>query len=213
MFSTYYFHYDRLGSVVELTDSSKTEKNSYRYYAFGSILTSTENVTNTYKFTGEEYDSNPGLVYLRARYYDPSIGRFISRDPLLEQVYLAGGPGCVGCGSQEKGLGTLYYWPQMLHPYGYCGNNPVNEVDPEGEYLGILTVVGGYLVYVAFNYYHGYIIAEVVIAGIGTILLIFDNWDIYRLIEKIKNKVRPIIEKYKKRLEEPIPKEKRDSCD
>ncbi len=51
-----------------------------------------------------------GLYYLRARYYDPAIGRFLTRDPL---------PGSALA-------------PQSLNPYPYVGNNPVNRVDPSG---------------------------------------------------------------------------------
>ncbi|OHB56974.1 MAG: hypothetical protein A2173_09250 [Planctomycetes bacterium RBG_13_44_8b] len=63
-------------------------------------------MANTYLFTGREYDSETGNYYYRARYYKPSIGRFLQPDPI---GYTAG-----------------------LNMYTYCGNNPVNFVDPYG---------------------------------------------------------------------------------
>ncbi len=129
------YNCDHLGSVINLTDSNKNVKNSYRYYAFGGILSSTEDVANVYRFTGEEHDADPGLVYLRARYYDPEIGRFISRDPLLEQVALAGGgAGCSSCGG--GGGGSSHFSSQKAHPYLYVEDNPVNYTDPSGRMVG-----------------------------------------------------------------------------
>ncbi len=132
--STYYYHYDRLGSVVNLTDSNKNVKNNYRYYAFGGILSSTEDVANVYRFTGEEHDADPGLVYLRARYYDPEIGRFISVDPTIEALMLVGWKTeCIGCQDGRMSVTTRFLMhPQQLHPYVYCANNPVNRIDPTG---------------------------------------------------------------------------------
>lgn len=61
--------------------------------------------TNPFRYCGEYYDAETGLIYLRARYYDTDIGRFISEDPIRDG----------------------------LNWYVYCGNNPVNRIDPNGE--------------------------------------------------------------------------------
>jgi len=62
---------------------------SYTYDSFGNLIDSTGTSDNTYSFTGEQqFGEADNLVLLRARYYDPRVGRFISRDPILEPVRL-----------------------------------------------------------------------------------------------------------------------------
>jgi hypothetical protein len=72
-----YFLYDGLGSTTELANGGGTVTGTYRYDAFGSVRTHTGAGTE-WTFTGEQNDPT-GLVYLRARYYDPAVGRFLSR--------------------------------------------------------------------------------------------------------------------------------------
>ena len=93
--------YDGLGSTSDLTDGSGNVTASYGYDVFGAIRSHT-GATTEWSFTGEQNDPG-GLEYLRARYYDSAIGRFLSKDPL---------PGG--------------------NPYAYVGNNPVNFTDPSG---------------------------------------------------------------------------------
>jgi RHS repeat-associated protein len=72
-------------------------------------------------YTGQEWDAETGLYYFGARYYNPIIGRFITEDPIA-------------------GLASL---PQSLNPYAYCLNDPLNYVDPEGEFVVLaLTLIG-----------------------------------------------------------------------
>jgi len=63
-----------------------------------------------YKYTGKEKDAT-GLYYFGARYYDPAIGRFITRDPIKGNIMN----------------------PQMFNPYVYCLNNPLKYIDPDGR--------------------------------------------------------------------------------
>jgi RHS repeat-associated protein len=81
--------------------------------------------TSPYGFAGEQqFREADGLVFLRARYYDPSVGRFVSRDPILLPM--------VG---EYESLWFLHYLvvsPQRLHPYAYVRNNPINRIDPTG---------------------------------------------------------------------------------
>lgn len=109
--SASYYLYDNPGrSVTALVATGQTVQNSYAYSAFGEIKTANKTVANDFKYAGEQYDEETGLIYLRKRYYDPETGRFISKDAYPGQV--------------EQ--------PQTINPYPYTRNNPVNRVDPLG---------------------------------------------------------------------------------
>ena len=103
----YYYHTDHLGSVRHLSNSLGTKINSYKYDSFGNFTELSETVKNPYTFTGREYDSESGMYYYRARYYDPRMGRFISEDP-------------IGFGGRDVNF------------YRYVKNRPVNKIDPFG---------------------------------------------------------------------------------
>ena len=60
-----------------LTDGSGQLATSYVYDSFGNLTASTGTITNPFQYTGREFDSETGLYYYRARYYDPSTGRFL----------------------------------------------------------------------------------------------------------------------------------------
>jgi RHS repeat-associated protein len=106
----FYYHHDGLGSVRSLSDSKESIKTIYLYDAFGQLRKEMGHVDNDFLFTGEQMDDETGLIYLRARYYDPSVGRFITRDPILGNGYI----------------------PSTLNRYVYVGNNPINFIDPQG---------------------------------------------------------------------------------
>lgn len=80
--STFFYHQDGLGSVTDLTDSAGATAKSYSYDAYGNIVDQTGAVDQSYTYTGREFDSESGLYYLRARYYDPTTGRFLQKDPI-----------------------------------------------------------------------------------------------------------------------------------
>jgi RHS repeat-associated protein len=125
----HYLHADSLGSTVAVTDSTGAVEQTYDYDVFGVLRAAGGASGTRYTFTGEENDAS-GLVYLRARYYDPATGRFLSRDP-----------------SPADENDT-----QTLNRYVYVKNNPTNYVDPSGEYL-----TPGELAYglILFNLYVG----------------------------------------------------------
>jgi len=98
-----YFLSDHLGSTVGLTDSSANLVEQITYDSFGNHVASGR---TRYTYTGRERDADTGLMYYRARFYDPQVGRFINEDP----IGLDGG----------------------INPYAYVGNNPVSFIDPSG---------------------------------------------------------------------------------
>ncbi len=108
---TQFYLYDSLGrNVSALVSLSGKVLNSYEYDSFGGLLSDEQEGPNVYQYCGEQFDEETGLIYLRNRYYDPEIGRFISKDPRP--------------GSLDR--------PTTLNPYCYVENNPVNFIDPLG---------------------------------------------------------------------------------
>ena len=103
---TYFYHADGLGSITSLTNGSGQLAASYVYDSFGNLMASTGTITNPFQYTGREFDSETGLYYYRARYYDLAAGRFLSEDP----SGFAGGDNF----------------------YTYAEDNPTSLVDPYG---------------------------------------------------------------------------------
>ena len=103
-----YYHYasDELGSITHVTDADGNVLNRYEYDAFGDFTLREETVENRFGFAGEQYDPVANLYYLRARFYNPVIGRFLQEDT---------------------------YYGDGLNLYAYCHNNPVSYVDPTGH--------------------------------------------------------------------------------
>ncbi len=121
-----FYHTDGLGSTRLLTDTSGVITDRYSYDAFGSERSQTGTSTQPFTYTGEQVDPEAGLVFLRSRYYDPVIGRFISKDDFP--------------GLERK--------TQTINRFVYTNNNPTNYVDPKGEFallvaLGVGAVAGG----------------------------------------------------------------------
>jgi RHS repeat-associated protein len=77
-----YYEQDFIGSVTSLTNGTGALANTYTYDSFGKLTASTGTLTNRFQFTGREFDSETGIYFYRARYYDSAQGRFISEDPI-----------------------------------------------------------------------------------------------------------------------------------
>jgi RHS repeat-associated protein len=112
---------DGLGSVRQLADAQGYLVQRYDYAPFGEVLASEGNRINSLRYTGEQWDSDVGLLYLRARWYDPSVGRFTTRDLF-------------------PGFPTL---PQTQHSYVYVNNNPLRNTDPSGHFAFLVPLVTG----------------------------------------------------------------------
>ena len=115
-----YYTQNAHGDVVNLTDETGAVTKSYTYDAFGVEQNIDDADDNAFRYCGEYYDSESGTIYLRARYYDPAIGRFISRDSVT-------------------GENTD---PLSLNLYTYCHNNPIIGIDPSGHIFNILIGAG-----------------------------------------------------------------------
>ncbi len=134
---TQYFLDDGLGSVRELVDGAGNVVLVNRYEPFGRQISSTGAVQSNYGFAAEYLDANQ-LYYLRARYYQPSRGRFIQKDSWAgSYINLADAGGSyVGSGTGQVSTGELspdYTRPQSLNGWAYGEGNPVNRTDPSGH--------------------------------------------------------------------------------
>ncbi len=89
---SYYYLTDGLGSTMATVDSDGDVVNEYTYDVFGETRSESGAQDNEFQFAGQQVDGSTGLQYLRARYYDMEIGRFISRDPLAVAARWVGHP-------------------------------------------------------------------------------------------------------------------------
>ena len=107
--NTYYYYLkDHQGNNRVVVSSSGTVMETNHYYPFGGVF-STSSSVQPYKYNGKELDSKNGLNWYDygARHYDPALGRWFVVDPLAEKYYSSS-------------------------PFVYCGNNPINRIDPTG---------------------------------------------------------------------------------
>jgi RHS repeat-associated protein len=116
--TTKYYVSDYRGSVVAMVDASASANitHKYQYDDFGNLTQKEESDANPFRYVGKYgvMYANDNLYYMRARFYDPTIGRFLSEDPI---------------------------WSTNLYPY--ADNNPVMGVDPMGESVLAGAVIGG----------------------------------------------------------------------
>jgi RHS repeat-associated protein len=118
---TLHYHLDHLGTPRLVTDENGVKVAEHAYYPFGAEINLTPHETpeEAMKFTGHERDIVAGdgltLDYMHARYDNPSLGRFLSVDPIMPIEAMRA--------------------PQLWNRYSYVGNNPVGRVDPTGKVL------------------------------------------------------------------------------
>ena len=102
-----------------------------------------------YSFAGREFDSETGLFYNRARYYDPGVGRFLQKDPHP---------------------GELDDPSTVVNSYAYCGNNPLNYVDPSGELFFLIPIFAAFLGSVIGTAVAGAVVGAIGLTGIAAVL-------------------------------------------
>ena len=110
--ATNYLSFDGLGSIASVTDPAAAPKGSYAYDPWGNLLNPMDPLGSKekYKFAGQALDSAAGLYFMRARYYDPQAGGFLSKDPLSGSAFV----------------------PKTQNRYAYALNNPLKFSDPSG---------------------------------------------------------------------------------
>jgi RHS repeat-associated protein len=106
-----FYGYDGFGSIRQPTNSAGTVTDTYDYDAWGNAVNVTGSRPNNYLYRGEQFDGDLTLYYLRARYFNPLSGRFLTRDP-------------------ENGHP---YAPAALEKYTYAADDAVNRIDPSGR--------------------------------------------------------------------------------
>jgi RHS repeat-associated protein len=109
-----WLHHDQLGSTRLITSSSGASVGGYTYGPWGAVVSHTGSASTSLGYTGQYTDAESGYQYLRARYYDPATGQFISVDPAASTT---------------------------LSRYGYANDTPVTTVDPTG--LSSWTICAG----------------------------------------------------------------------
>jgi len=110
--SVAYYHYDPRGNSISLTDANGEITDNYAYDTFGQLVNKSGPSSNSFRFLGRYgiCDDGNGLLYIRARYYQPSFGRFLTKDPIT--------------GRDSDG--------QSLNRYVYALNNPLLFADITG---------------------------------------------------------------------------------
>ena len=123
----YYFRKNFRGDVLAILTASGEVVVEYSYDPWGNILAvtgtlaSTLGADNPFRYRGYYYDTETGFYYVSSRYYDPEVGRYLNADG-----YVSTGQGILG-----------------NNMFAYCGNNPVNNCDPSGQFFISALLVGG----------------------------------------------------------------------
>ncbi|MGH9746028.1 MAG: RHS repeat-associated core domain-containing protein [Candidatus Acidiferrales bacterium] len=152
--TTSYYEADGLGSVTSLTSGAGAIANTYTYDSFGKLTASTGSITNRFQYTARELDSETGLYYYRARYYDPTVGRFLSEDP----VHFMAGTNFYRYVNNNPGL--------LVDPTGFCPSPPKSP-SPWKSICSALPFVGVFNGLAAGGVALGYLSGGVTTLGLG----------------------------------------------
>ena len=121
-----YYQFNMHGDVIGLTGANGELIEDYDYDAFGNQINQSTEKSTPFRYNGEYYDEETGFTYLRARYYDPTTGRFIQEDPIKD------GSNWYTYACDIIGTKTFFGIFVPNETQAYCAGNPVNLVDPSG---------------------------------------------------------------------------------
>ena len=130
--STSYYLFNAHGDVTGLTNGAQTVTKAYDYDAFGNEKNPSSTDENPFRYCAEYFDKETGTYYLRARYYDPAIGRFTQQDTHWNTANMIYGD------ANSTGNPSLYSIMQSSNLYAYCINNPIIHLDSTGKVVEIM---------------------------------------------------------------------------
>ena len=135
----YFYHPDHLGSSSYITDREGRITQHTEYIAFGEVLFEEHSTSRTmpYLFNGKELDTETGLYYYGARYYDPRVSLWLNVDPMMLRDE--------AMDDEDSSNGGVFN-PMNNAVYTFSYQNPVKYVDPDGECPNCITAAGGALV-------------------------------------------------------------------
>ncbi|XZF77791.1 RHS repeat-associated core domain-containing protein [Bacillus sp. AL-1R] len=131
----YYTHTNHRGDILALTDANGNRVATYNYGPWGELISKTGTVDIPFRYAGYYYDQETGLYYLKARYYNSELGRFLTKDGI------------------ENGDNQV---PITLNLYAYANNNPIMMVDPDGKFAWLWwmakgALISGFVAYVKYK--------------------------------------------------------------
>ena len=141
----YYYFYDAVGNVVGVWDQRDGAYHSWAMDAFGNPLSGVEFLAMAQPgpkehLTGKMFDTVTGLYYFMARWLDPEVGRFVSRDVSRRIILNAEQRPCRSCDISTEFEAVLL---EKTGQYHFCGNSPCNLIDQDGQ-LPILAIIAAY---------------------------------------------------------------------
>ncbi|MER7707803.1 RHS repeat-associated core domain-containing protein [Kitasatospora sp. NPDC097605] len=143
----WYFH-DQLGSTRALTDTAGAVVGSFAYTPYGAPAGQSGTVSTPLRYSGQYTDAESGLIYLRARYYDPATAQFLTVDPAVRST---------------------------RSTYGYTEGNPLNGTDPSGRFAFLLPAIP--FIAVAVAVVVAVVVAVAVTASVSTTLRNINEWE------------------------------------
>lgn len=124
---SHFFHYDGNGNVIRVTDSDGSVISILEYGPFGTVLLQSGSYVPRYQFSSKEFDTDVGLNYYGYRFYSPSVGRWLNRDPLGDMAFLL-----QHINGKDRAERKQLLFTSLQHPYLYVFNDPLSNIDPFG---------------------------------------------------------------------------------